>query len=210
MKNFESLIDKYEQFIKLRSHKELICRSVKASFEQENIYYREKLFELDNKYYLFEMYSSELLRIAIQANNVEMAHRFVKSGLDLTNLDKLNYSPLEDAIRNHNLEIISMILYYGGYTNNMQNILTSFMLSIICQCSEDIQRILMEYETSYNRSWNDDSILFMAIMYRSPLIFDLIERGADPSYIKITPRGNVNALFVAIEFNCDMELIRVS
>lgn len=217
MKIFESLIDKYEQFIKLtpccrneKCQKDLIWALVKTSFKQENIYYSEKLFELNNKYSLFEMNNTALLRIAIEVNSVKMAHRFIKRGADLAHLDNLYYSPLEDAIRCHNLEIICMLLYYGGYKNNLENNLTSFMFSIICQCSEDIQRILMEYETDYNLCCNDDSILFMAIVYRSPLIFDLIERGADPSYAKITCRGTIIALFVAIQFNCDMELIRVS
>lgn len=214
---FEMLIETYEVYVKHSAccinknfHKELLCGSFKSSFKQENIYYREKLLELNNKYSLFEKESTELLRIAIQVNNVEVAQQFIKNGSDLADLDSLYCTPLEEAIRCKNFEMISMLLFYGGYTNNIENNLTSFMFSIICQCSEDIQRILMEYETDYNLTSNNDSILFMAIKYKSPLIFDLIERGADPSYTKTTYRGTIIALFVAIEFNCDMEILRVS
>lgn len=215
-KHFDNLINKYKDFLKQKSINdfcsdlELLCELFRCSLKQPKIYYREKLYELNNKYFIILKENTKLLRIAIEENNVEMAHRFVKNGADLTQLDSLYCTPLENAIRCDNLEMICMLLYYGGYTNNIENNLTSLMFSIICQCSEDIQRILMEYETDYNLCCDRESILFMAIKYHSPLIFDLIGRGADPSFVKRNYVGPVIAPFVAIRFNHDVEMVRVS
>lgn len=146
----------------------------------------------------------------IQENDVDLARKCVINGANLTEFDSLCTTPLEDAIRCNNLEIICMLLYYGGYTNNMENNLTSFMFSIICQCSEDIQRILMEYETDYNLCCDNDSTLFMALKYHSPLILDLIERGTDPSFTKQSFNGTIIAPLLASRSKCDVKVVKVS
>lgn len=168
------------------------------------------MYELNNKYFIISKESAKLLRIAIEENNVEMAHRIVRNGTDLTQLDNLYCTPLENAIRFNNFEMVCMLLYYGGYTNNIENNLTSLMFSIICQNSEDIQKLLMEYETDYNLCCDLEPILFMAIKYHSPLIFDLIERGANPSFVRRYYKGPLIAPFVAISFNHDVEIVKAS
>lgn len=220
------MLKKYENFLKQKVVKNSQsdidhCRIVKrsdlqifsdffeSSFKQSDKYYREKLFDLNQKYSIFPKEDTELLRIAIRENDVEMAHKFIENGADLSDLDSLCCTPLEEAIRCNNLEMICMLLYYGGYTNNINNNLTSFMFSIICQCSEDIQRVLMEYETDFNLTCDREPILFMAICYHSPLIFDLIERGANASFIKTTYRGPLIAPFVGVRSNCEVEIVKV-
>lgn len=189
---------------------ELFCDLFSCSLKHRKNYYREKLYELNNTYLIVPKKSTKLLRIAIEEDNVEMARRFVQNGADLIQFDNLFCTPLENAIRWGNLEMICMLLYYGGYTNNIENSLTSFMYSIICQSSEDIQRILMEYETDYNLCCDFEPTLFMAIKYHSPLIFDLIERGANPSFVGSNHIGPKIAPFVAITFKHDVEIVRVS
>lgn len=191
-------------------HRHLLNLSFDASFRQANTYYSEKLMEINDKFSLLRIDCSELLRIAIKASNVEMTHKLIKQCVQLADLDYLSYSPLHIAITCQNLEIICMLLYYGCSTSNYDSNLSAFAFSIICQCSEEIQRILIEYETDYNLCFHGDSTLFLAVTYRSPLVFDLLERGANPSYTKYTSRGNIIALFLAIVYNPDMELIRVS
>lgn len=199
-----------ELITKRNPNKELFVDLFQISLKTQHKHYQDKLYELNKQYSFFPNESTELLRIAIQENNVEIAKKFLINGANLNELDSLCTTPIEEAIRLNNLEIICMLLYYGGYTNNFHDNLTSFMFSIICQCSEDIQRILMEYETDYNLSCDLDSTLFMALKYGSPLVFELIERGANPNFIKPSFRGTVIAPLQAILYNCNIEIVRVS
>lgn len=189
---------------------DLFVQLFRYSLKQDDKYYKIKIYELNKTYVLLKNEDTELLCVAICRNDAEMANTLINDGADIHAFDSLSCTSLEIAIRCNNFEMVSMLLYYGGYQNNIKNNLTSFMISIICQSSENIQRLLMEYETDYNWSCDGEPILFMAIKYHSPLIFELIERGANPSYVKHTSNGPQIAVLEAILYRCDVEVVRVS
>lgn len=190
--------------------KDSLCDLFRTSLRQENKYYREKLFQINNDLSLISYEDSELLRIAIQENDVDMTHRMIKHGANLDWLDSIGCAPIEDALRSNNLEMICMLLYYGGYTNNLANNVTSFMFSIISRCTEEVQSTLMEYEADYNICSNNETTLYLAVKYRSPLFFELLKRGADPNFFKISHKGLEIGVLVAIEAGCDVKIVRVS
>ncbi|KAJ8944677.1 hypothetical protein NQ318_015885 [Aromia moschata] len=165
-------------------------------------YYALRLIEINKDIVPTER---RLLHVAIHFEREEIAHQLILRGSDVSAFDIIGNTPLEEAIRCNNLELVCMLLYYGAYTNNLENNLTSFMYSIICQSSQDIQRILMEYETDFNLCCNSTSILFFAIKYNSPVTLDIIERGANVNYC----HGIHNAISLAMYCECDSDVFRL-
>lgn len=170
--SFDKWIKKYKDYLRsgvIRDDVDYICDIFLHSLRQTDKYYRHVIYKLNAKFSIISKEDTAMLRIAIRENDVRMAYKFIKNGANLSHLDSLCCTPLEDAIRCNNFEMVCMLLYYGAYTNNIENNLTSFMFSIICRSSEEIQRLLMEYETDFNLSCDGESILFMAIKYQIPL-----------------------------------------
>lgn len=148
---------------------------------------------------------SGLLHIAVHTENELIAHHLILKGTDINAFDIIKQTPLDNAIKCNNINLVCMLLYYGAYTNHLPDNLTSFMYSIICECSKDIQSVLIDYEADFNLTCNGTSILFFAIKYKSPVTLNIIDRGADVSYYD----GIHNSISLAMLYDCDSDVFKI-
>ncbi|XP_018571731.1 uncharacterized protein LOC108911311 [Anoplophora glabripennis] len=174
-----------------------------ASVNCSDPYYATKLLEVYDFIPIHKR--SALLHIAVHVENEFIAHQLILKGTDINAFDIIGQTPLDDAIKCNNMDLVCMLLYYGAYTNHLPDNLTSFMYSIICQCTEDIQRVLIDYEADFNLTCNGTSTLFFAIKYKSPVTLDIIEHGADVSYYD----GIHNSVSLAMLYDCDSSVFKV-
>lgn len=145
-----------------------------------------------------------LIHATIQIGNGNGLNHLLKRGVDVFSIYDQR-TPLERAILSNNLEILCTILYYGGYHHTMFNGQSAFMYSFHCQCSIEIQKVLIEYEDDMNGCFGNLSTLFWAIFYESPLILEIIERGGDINNFS----GETNVISFALWTNCNAEIFKV-
>lgn len=218
MEQFERLFDEFKDHLQ-HSHSYLnrnfdrksLFTLFEISLRQDNIYYREKLFEFNCGYFNDEQDNTLLMRIAIRGNNVEMARRLIENGADVTASISDSLTLLEVALKYDNLEMTCMLLYYGYCPMDFPHYCYNDLLFAISnECSKDIQKILVDYISDSNHFFINEPLLFIAIRLKSPIILDLIERGADPNYTSDSPKGTVIAPLYGVEYSHDVDIIRVS
>lgn len=108
----------------------------------------------------------------------------IEKGADINALDFDSYSALHEAVCHADYEMVAMLLYYDADATSLNSHgLTPFMMAVNNNVDPEIQRLLLEYETDFNRVADDDySTLLLALNSKSPLIRDIVERGADVNY----------------------------
>lgn len=113
-----------------------------------------------------------------------IAHLLIEKGADINALDWDDNTPLHRAVRFSNFEMVAMLLYYGADTDIVDSYgFTPFMLAIERNEDAQIQELLLEYEVDFNRfTMYGASTLSLAMCKKSPLVKDIIERGADVNY----------------------------
>lgn len=134
------------------------------------------------------------LLLAVFRGDCYMAHALIKRGANINTVNKQLNSPLHLAVDRSNFAMVAMLLYYGADADIVnQDGVTPFMLALIKKNIE-VQELLLEYEIDFNRvflgHYADERIpevsaLRLAIYYKSPLIREIVERGAKVGYAEM-------------------------
>lgn len=119
----------------------------------------------------------------ISANFFEIVHVLIKNGAKLDAVDYSGETALHEAISEHCLESVCMLLYYGADPNvQCDNGITPFMKSILLD-DVQIQDALFDYVYDFNTTTNDGmTLLNLALTHSCPYVEEIIDRGADINY----------------------------
>ncbi|KAK9884756.1 hypothetical protein WA026_007604 [Henosepilachna vigintioctopunctata] len=129
-----------------------------------------------------EIYKN-VLHNAVSLDKPNFVKLLIKYGVTLNNEDILGMTPLDIAIENNNLEIVSMMLYFNCDTSNRSGTVSPFMYSLMFNSDKDIQLLLLEYETDINNSDLLMNNLFIAIERHNYLIPHILAHGGDVNQI---------------------------
>lgn len=117
-------------------------------------------------------------------NDERIIFELITHGADV-NASNINFdTPLLLAVQAHNEETVCMLLYHGAdpnIPNNRNN--TPFMLAVLTQ-QASIQQHLLDYVDNFNyflisQHGQEMSILHSALISRSPLGREILDRGAE-------------------------------
>lgn len=145
-----------------------------------------------------------------------IAKLLIEKGANINAEDCYLNTPLHRAVQSGRFEMISLLLYYGADADALnESGMSPFMLSIYLEAPSAIQSLLLEYETSYNRVSSDGfSTLLHALSRKSPMICDLLMRGANVNYthfglncLMFSFLFNNNKMFKFIWLEFDYELV---
>lgn len=119
----------------------------------------------------------------ISANFPQVVHVLIKSGAKLDAVDYSGETALHEAISEHCLESVCMLLYYGADPNvQCGNGITPFMKAILLDDIE-IQHALFNYVYDFNTTTQDGmTLLNLALTHSCPYVEEIIDGGADVNY----------------------------
>ncbi|XP_050298624.1 ankyrin-2-like [Anthonomus grandis grandis] len=126
-------------------------------------------------------YGSTLLHVSTPYPDI--VHFLILNGADIDAKDNNGNTPLHIAVDEESLETICMLLYYNADANNQcKRNYTPFMRAI-CLRNVEIQTVLLDYVSDFNVINNrGEPILHLALLFSSPLIKELIDRGTEVNY----------------------------
>lgn len=145
-----------------------------------------------------------LLYVLIQNGEEKDLKTLLQSGIDVFSSFR-EFTPLEMAITCNNLEKLCTILYFNGYHHITRSGCSPFLLSIQYGCSEHMQNLLLDYEDNFNEPFQDLTILFYAISYKSPVILEIVDRGGDLNYF----HEDKNIISHSLRNTCPPEIFKV-
>ncbi|KAL3278160.1 hypothetical protein HHI36_013502 [Cryptolaemus montrouzieri] len=126
----------------------------------------------------------KILHNAVKLNNPTFVNSLLRYGASMDNEDIMGLTPLYIAVENSNLEIVSMLLYYNcDISSNNYGNMSPFLYSLFCGSDEEIQLLLLEYETDMNNTNLMRNNLFVAVERCPNLIPHIISHGADVNQI---------------------------
>lgn len=120
----------------------------------------------------------ESLHTAIEYHNLNTVTTLLREGVDVFLIHQ-GRTPFERAIESNNLDILCAILFYGGYHHYIFNGQSAFLYSICCNCTIEIQKLLLNYEDNVNERFQDLSTLYWAIFYGTVIIQDILQNGGN-------------------------------
>lgn len=145
---------------------------------------------------------STALMYAVRLGDVHLAHEILKKGVDDINAqDNYLCTALHYSCCNVSCEMLDLLLYYGADPSirNLSNE-TFFMCFLMCphptKRLSEYQRNMIDFETDMNEiNTRGVSTLFLAIKSETPVVEEIINRGADVNYFT----EDCNALRLSLE-----------
>lgn len=141
-----------------------------------------------------------LMNVIKHGCGVELVREILKRGANVNEQNKFGYTALHYACGSFYLSVMDLLIFYGAdprIRNNKYE--TSFMTLLRHPMPDnDVvswQEILIEFEADMNEiNARGVSTLFLAIKFETPLLAEIIERGANVNYY----HKNLNALHLAL------------
>lgn len=128
------------------------------------------------------------LMYAVRSADVDLSHAILLKGADVNEQDKFLCTALHHCCRNMNCELLDLLIYYGADTRIQNNKDEAFFMCFLKfprpeEELVDYQWYMIDFEDDMNAINNQGiSTLFLAIKYESPLLEEIIRRGADINY----------------------------
>lgn len=145
------------------------------------------------------------LMLAARSGNVNIAHAILKKGIDVNDQDYGQSTALHHFCCNVSVEMMDLLIFYGAdprFRNDEGD--TVFMRLLQVNLLEDdpetveCQGYMIDFESDMNEvNCMGFSTLFLAIMYESPLVEEIINRGANINYVY----EDENALRILLQRN---------
>lgn len=159
-----------------------------------------RLVELGCDVYAKDQHDTTALMYAVKSGDVELSHAILKRGVDVNEQNHAG-SALHYSRWFISAEMLDLLIYYGAdprVRNSKNETFFMCLLKIPCPQEEfvELQRLMIEFEDDMNEvNTSGVSTLFLAIKYETPLLEEIIKRGADVNYFY----QDLSALYLALE-----------
>lgn len=143
------------------------------------------------------------LMYAVKCGDVDLAFEILKRGLDVNEQDEMLCTALHYSCWNMTEELLDLLFYFGADPRIRNDSNETFFMCFlkIHRPDEDselveFQKFALEFEDNMNEiNIRGISTLFLAIKYETPLLEEIIKRGADINYYC----EDLNALHLSLE-----------
>lgn len=159
-------------------------------------YFAKRLIEEGADIHILNTDSFTALHLAVQQGFHDVSHLLLKKGADPNLVNANHENCLHLAAEHSDIEMVSMLLYYGTDADCFNRFnRTPFMVAVSVSADEAVQRLLLDFEVDLNATTvHNISTLLLALTTNSPLVEELIDRGANVNF----SNGYDNAVLAAL------------